>query len=106
MLKLSPLLATLTIQGKDVTEGLVKFPIDQPFAWAGDVRVERLYNSRKPVRIIVQKARQLGISAAEGYCSGGRSFIQAIPRYRARTSRHKPYSKGKLYWDTWPYKNL
>lgn len=113
MLKLAPLLSTLTIQGKDVTEGLIKFPIDKPFAWAQRefiAEVERQYNARKPVRIIVLKARQLGIStAAEGILFWW-SFIhpgaQGLVIAHENKSSQALFQKTKLYWDTWPYKNL
>jgi hypothetical protein len=64
-LQLAPLLSELTIQTKDLRT--VKFPIHDRFAWAQRAylkEIERQYNSGKPVRIIVLKARQLGISTA------------------------------------------
>src|SRR5215469_15737931 len=76
LLALNPLLKQLTIKNKD----LELVPLDiaarsaagpnlggqlQDFAWAQRAvvaEVERQYNSGRPVRIIVLKARQLGIS--------------------------------------------
>ena len=113
MLRLSPLLSTLTIQGKDVTEGLIKFPIDAPFAWAQReflAEIERQYNGQKPVRAIVLKARQLGISTATEAILFWWSFIhpgaQSLVIAHENKSSAALFAKTKLYWDTWPYKQL
>ena len=62
-LDLWPLLEELTI--KDKTGHLFKFDRNAPFAWAQRqfvAEVERQYNAGLPVRIIVLKGRQIGIS--------------------------------------------
>src|SRR5579863_2569514 len=70
MLDLKPLLRELTILTKPTSlEPLRKdrFPIDSSFGWAQReylTEIERQYNSGRPVRVIVLKARQLGISTA------------------------------------------
>src|ERR1700733_11161729 len=68
-LSLTPILEGLTISSKDATIENINLSDpagkDYAFAWAQRrlVReIERQYNSGKPVRIIVLKARQLGIT--------------------------------------------
>jgi hypothetical protein len=111
MLKLAPLLSTLTIQTKDLTTE--KFNIDGQFAWAQRefiAEIEKQYNAGKPVRIIVLKARQLGISTAtEGvlfwwsFIHSGTSGLVIAHEADATSSL---FEKTQLYWDTWPFRDL
>jgi hypothetical protein len=117
MLKLAPLLATLTISAprgdNHAMEATCPFPITEPFAWAQReflTEIERQYNSNRPVRIIVLKARQLGISTAMegvlfwwGFIHQGSNGLVVAHENDASQSL---FEKTKLYWDTWPYNNL
>ena len=64
-LHLRPSMEMLTIKDKDGK--LRRLDFDDPFAWAQREflsEVERQHNAGKPIRIIVLKGRQLGISTA------------------------------------------
>lgn len=72
--------------------------------------IERQYNAGKPVRIIVLKARQLGISTATEAVLFLWSFF-----HRGTNGLVLSYEDGqaqelfqmtKLYWDTWPHRGL
>ncbi len=110
-LKLAPLLSELTITTKDLkTE---RFNIYGEFAWAQRkflAEIERQYNAKKPVRIMVLKARQLGISTAtEGvlfwwaFLHPGSSGLVIAHENDASQSL---FEKTQQYWDTWPLKEL
>lgn len=107
MLDLKPLLRELTIQTKGLTTE--KFPIDSDFAWAQRdfvEAIEKQYNAGKPVRIIVLKARQLGISTATEGILFNWAFIHPgtnglVIAHEAEASSGL-FEKTKMYWDTWP----
>ena len=72
--------------------------------------IERQYNTGRPVRIIVLKARQLGISTATEAVLFLWSFF-----HRGTNGLVLSYEDGqaqelfqmtKLYWDTWPHRGL
>lgn len=71
---------------------------------------ERQFRERGRVRIIVLKARQLGISTATEAMAFNLSFI--FPGYRALVLAHEiPASRNLLemtqrYWDTYPFRRL
>lgn len=112
-LNLRPLLSELTIKTKSIGEGMVKFPFDGNYAWAQIPfleEIEKQYNAGKPVRIIVLKARQLGISTAtEGvlfnwmFLHPGASGL--ILAHESPTAS-EIFQMTKLYWDTWPLKSV
>ena len=73
--------------------------------------IERQYNAHKPVRIIVLKARQLGISTASEavlflwsclFFPGTNSLVLSHEDKAAQ----ELFQMTKLYWDTWPHKLL
>lgn len=110
-LSLAPLLSTLTIETKELTT--TRFPIYSEFAWAQRkflAEIERQYNSGKPVRIVVLKARQLGISTAMEAVLFWWGFIH--PGMNGLVIAHEGdasgylFEKTKLYWDTWPWHDL
>lgn len=111
MLRLPPFLSTLTIQTKDLTTE--KFNIAGDFAWAQREfcdEIEAQYNARKPVRIIVLKARQLGISTATEGVLFWWSFLHPgtnglVIAHESEASQSL-FEKTKLYWETWPFKAL
>lgn len=101
----------MTITTKDLTTE--RFPINASFGWAQREflhEVERQYNAGKPVRIIVLKARQLGISTAMEGVLFWWSFIH--PGTNGLVIAHENdasqylFEKTKLYWDTWPWHDL
>lgn len=110
-LSLLPLTERLTIQKKD----LKVEPIDlaDPFAWAqlGLLKeIERQYNAGLPVRIIILKGRQLGISTgSEGTLfnwtfihPGTRSLVIA---HETKAAQHL-FDMTKLMWEEWPFNPL
>lgn len=110
-LNLRPLLEVLSIRTKSIGEGYVKFPFDGEYAWVQIPflnKIEEQYNAGKPVRIIVLKARQLGISTAtEGVMfnwmflyPGANGLIMAN---EASTSAEL-FNMTKTYWEKWPMK--
>lgn len=108
-LRLRPLLRELTIQTKGLTTE--RFPIDGDFAWAQREfidAIEAQYNAGKPVRLIVLKARQLGISTATEAVLFNWAFIH--PGTNGLVIAHENeasaglFEKTKTYWDTWPLK--
>lgn len=111
MLNLVPLLSTLTIQTKDLTTE--KFNLDGEFAWAQRellAEIERQYNAGKPIRIIVLKARQLGISTAMEGVLFWWAFLHPGTSGLVIAHESDPavglFEKTKLYWETWPFKAL
>jgi hypothetical protein len=83
------------------------------FAWAQRGfcdEIERQYNNGDPVRILVLKARQLGIStAAEGvlfhwsFLHGGTNGLVVG---READATEDLFLKTKMYWETWPFRGL
>jgi hypothetical protein len=110
-LVLAPLLERLTIQTKELTTE--RFPIYSEFGWAQRDflhEIERQYNSGLPVRIVVLKARQLGISTAMEGVLFWWSFIhpgtQGLVIAHENDASQYLFEKTKLYWDTWPYHDI
>lgn len=108
-LQLRPLLRELTIQNKDGVEE--RFDIDGQFAWAQRSfiqTIETQYNAGKPVRIIVLKARQLGISTATEGILFNWAFLH--PGSNGLVIAHQAdatsglFEKTKMYWETWPFR--
>jgi hypothetical protein len=118
-LSLRPLLDNLTI--KTTSLQLRKFDLDfiDPDPTIGDwgwaqrpyIReIERQYNGGRPVRIIVLKARQLGISTATEAVLFLWAFLH--PGTNGLVVSHQDgqaqelYEMTRTYWDTWPHKAL
>lgn len=119
MLQLRPFLNRLSI--KTTANDIRPFDIDyvDPDPSIGDwgwaqrpyvAEVERQYNAGQPVRIIVLKARQLGISTATEAILFMWAFL-----HRGTNSLVLSYEDGqamelfqmmKTYWETWPFKSL
>lgn len=106
-----PLVGTLTIQTKELTTE--RFPVNSEFAWAQRQflhSIEEQYNAGKPVRIIVLKARQLGISTAMEAVLFWWAFLH--PGTNGLVIAHENdasqylFEKTKLYWDAWPWHDL
>lgn len=115
-LVLRPLLNELTIKTKNLE--LRKFDLDYvhpeegDFGWAQRpfvAEVERQYNNGLPVRIIVLKARQLGISTVTeailflwGFIHHGTNGLVMTHETRQSTEL---FQMTKTYWDEWPFRN-
>jgi hypothetical protein len=116
-LKLDKWLNTLTIKDKD--NRLSPFDIHAThidehgclvdFGWAQRemvAEIERQYNANQPVRIIVLKGRQLGISTlTEGLLFLWNFFhpgsAQLVIAHNTDSTRAL-FEKTRLYWRTWP----
>jgi hypothetical protein len=109
-LHLTPWMEQLVIQKKDLTVEPLR--LSEPFAWAQDglcAEIERQYNLGLPVRIIVLKGRQVGIStASEGvlfnWCflhPGTQSLVIA---HDTKASQHL-FGMAKLMWEEWPFRS-
>lgn len=110
-LRLRPLTEKLTIQKKDLKVERIDF--DDPFAWAQFAtleEIERQYNAGLPVRIIILKGRQLGVSTvSEGTLfnwtfihPGTRSLVIA---HETKAAQHL-FDMTKLMWEEWPFNPL
>lgn len=110
-LRLRPWTELLTIQKKDLK--VERIDLDDPFAWAQVallLEIERQYNLGLPVRIIVLKGRQLGVSTgSEGTLfnwtfihPGTRSLVIA---HETKAAQHL-FDMTKLMWEEWPFNPL
>jgi hypothetical protein len=110
-MNLRPWMHRLTIQKKDLS--VARLHLDEPFAWAQKAlteEIERQYTLGLPVRIIVLKGRQLGIStASEGVLfnwtflhPGTRSLVIA---HETKAAQHL-FDMTKLMWEEWPFHDL
>ena len=112
-LNLRPLLAQNSIVAKDQSVKRLDINPADEFGWCQEAlikEIERQYNAGKPVRIIVLKARQLGISTVTEAVLFNWLFIH--PNTTAKVLTHEMpatlnlFTKTKMYWDTWPFQNL
>lgn len=113
MLNLRPLLSQLSLQTKSLTTVRLDLTSKSEFAWAqGAVvdAIEKQYNQGKPVRIIVLKARQVGISTVTegvlfnwGFIHPGMSGVVIANETDTATSI---FQKTEFYWEHWPFKQF
>jgi len=110
-LHLAPALKSITI--KDNHAQLRSLDISSEFSWAQRIlaaEIERQHNAGKPVRIIVLKARQLGISTLTEavlfwWCfayPGSNHLVLS----KDRPSAESIFEMAKLMWTTWPMRAL
>lgn len=99
----------LTIKDKDGR--LKNLSPDDPFAWAQKEfisEVEWQHNHEQPIRIIVLKGRQIGISTATEALLFLWCFIfpgsNCLVVSKDRESSEGLFEMTKLYWDTWPHR--
>lgn len=116
-LDLKPLLRQLTIVTKRLEERRLDLnyvhDIDGDFAWAQRryiQTIEQQYNDGKPVRIVVLKARQLGISTATegvmywwGFLHNGSNGLVAT---HESDQSEELFAKIQFFWDNFPFKEL
>ena len=106
-----PWLSRLTI--KDKAGKLSQLVESDDFAWAQREfvkQVEHQHNTGKPIRIIVLKGRQLGISTATEallflwcfFFPGSNCLVVS----KDRPSSEELFEMTKLYWDMWPFHAL
>lgn len=106
-LKLRPWMERLAIQDKDTMQ-VKRLDLDDDFAWAQRElvkTVEQTYNAGLPVRIIVLKGRQLGISTASEGLLFNWSFIfpgsqSLVIAHETRAAQHL-FEMTKLMWEEW-----
>lgn len=118
-LQLRPFLEELTIKTTHLTYRKLDLDYIDPDPTIGDwgwaqrpyvAEIERQYNAGLPVRIIVLKARQLGISTA----TEGTLFFWTFlhPGTNGLVVSHKDgqaqelFQMTKRFWDTWPHRFL
>lgn len=116
-LRLRPLLNNLTIKTSNLEYRKLDLDYVDPDPTIGDwgwaqrpyiAEIERQYNAGQPVRVMVLKARQLGISTA----TEAVLFLWAFrhPGTNGAVISHKDgqaqelFNMTKRYWDTWPHK--
>lgn len=116
-LRLGPILEELVIASKDATVEPINLynpdGKDYAFAWAQRIlvkEVEKQYNAGKPVRIIVLKARQLGITTITEAILFAWSFIfpgtnSLVIAHETDTSQ-SAFEKNVMFWENWPYKDI
>lgn len=110
-LHLRPLIEQLTIATKDAT--IETIDLDSPFAWAQKIlvtEIERQYNAGKPVRIIVLKARQLGVTTITEGVLFNWSFIRPgtnslVIAHETDTSQ-SAFEKNQMFWENWPFRDF
>ncbi len=101
----------LTIKDKDAR--LKRLAPEDDFAWAQNEfirEVEYQHNSGRPIRIIVLKGRQVGISTVTEallflwcfFFPGSNVLVMS----KDRESSEGLFEMTKLYWDMWPFKTL
>lgn len=110
-LQLWDLLEGLTIKTKK--NRLIKLNRNAKFAWAQREfvsEVERQYNAGEPVRIIVLKGRQLGLSTVTEAILFLWSFLypgsQNLVLSKEKDDSQYLFGMTKRYWETGPYLNL
>jgi len=114
-LALQPWMEQLSIQNKETLQ-IERLSFDQQvsdYAWCQGAlvkEVQRQYNLGLPVRIIVLKARQLGISTVTAGIMYNWTFLH--PGIRSLVIAHETeasknlFDKAKLMWEEWPYNPL
>lgn len=110
-LDLWPLLSELKIRTKDART--INLSRTSAFAWAQRevvAEVERQYNAGKPVRIIILKARQLGLSTVTEAILFLWCFLHP-GSFNLVLSKEKPdseylYTMTKRYYELGPFKDL
>lgn len=102
-------MSRLTIKDKDAK--LIRLDLDGDFAWAQKefvAEVERQHNAGHPIRIIVLKGRQVGISTAVQGLLFNWSFMfpgsNSLVMSKNRPDSENLFEMAKLMWSTWPFR--
>jgi hypothetical protein len=111
-MNLIPYMETLTIQNKD-SKVFERWDPSAPFAWSQLAlcrAVEQMYDRGEPVRIIVLKARQLGISTVSEGILFNWMFMhpgsQGLVIAHENDASQSLFEKSQIFWDNWPFKPL
>jgi hypothetical protein len=110
-LNLAPWMEQLTIQKKD--RSIEPLLLAEPFSWAQRAlvrEIERQHALNIPIRIIVLKGRQIGIStASEGvlfnWCFLFPGTTSLVIAHETSAARHL-FDMTKLMWESWPFRPL
>jgi len=101
----------MRIKTKDLTVEPLDF--ETPFAWAQKqfvAKVQEQLNAGKPVRIIVLKGRQLGISTATEALLLNWCFMHqganALVLSKSTADAEYLFEMTKLMWDNWPFREM
>lgn len=92
---------------------VIDLDLDDDFAWAQRqliATIQEQYNAGKPVRIIILKARQLGLSTATeavlfNWCfmhPGANSLVLS----KDTDSAEGLFEMSKMMWENWPFRSL
>ena len=110
-LRLRKYLELLSIQTKAAT--FERYDYDGEFAWAQREfveEIERQYNAGLPVRIIVLKARQLGLSTVTSMVFYWWAFIHpntyGMLISKDRSSAASVFEKIQQFWSAFPFRQL
>ena len=101
----------MKIKTKDLT--IEPLDLETAFAWAQKqfaAKIQELYNAGKPIRIIVLKGRQLGISTVSeavllNWCfmhPGANSLVLS----KSTADSEYLFEMTKLMWDNWAFRSL
>ena len=108
---LRKLMRFVSIRSKSMD--VIPLDLDSDFAWAQKQVIEeviRQYNAGKPVRIIIDKARQLGLSTVSAAAIF--NWILMFPGASALIIAHDTETTQSLFekiqdaWEWWPFKGL
>src|ERR1035437_5621932 len=107
-LRLSPL---MKIKTKDLS--VIPLDLDDPFAWAQRqlvAKIQEEYNAGRPVRIIILKARQLGLSTATEAVLFNWCFMHpgcnALVLSKDTDSAEGLFEMSKMMWENWPFREM
>jgi len=110
-LRLSPLIRQMKIKTKDLS--VEPLDLDASFAWAQKqfvAKIQEEYNAGRPIRIIVLKGRQLGISTASEAVLFNWCFMHpganALVLSKSTADSEYLFEMTKLMWDNWPFREL
>lgn len=108
-MNLIPLLEKLTIIDKELGIHRIDF-YNSEFTWCQTPFVKAIeyqYNRHEPVRLIVLKARQLGISTISEGVLFNWCFIhpgtQSLVIAHESEASDSLFEKTQMYWETWPF---
>jgi hypothetical protein len=101
----------MMIKTKDLT--VEPLDLSTTFAWAQKqfaAKIQEQYNAGRPVRIIVLKGRQLGISTASEAVLFNWCFMHpgsnALVLSKSTADSEYLFEMTKLMWDNWPFRHM
>ena len=101
----------MKIKTKDLS--VIPLDLDSEFAWAQKqlvAKIQEEYNAGRPVRIIILKARQLGLSTCVEAALFNWCFMHpgcnALVLSKDTDSAEGLFEMSKLMWENWPFRDL